>query len=133
MSIVYHHWSLLHLKLINQGVGLSKGDAPARLVLVRPLHHSNTINDRTHANAQRTPGAVGRDIREVCLRVKGYCLVAGVIAHHVTLSAIDAHVFIYDGDHLLGIVQIVVGSDTRESTPYHVLCACECVCLFAIA
>ena len=55
------------------------------------------------------------------LGVKGYCLVAGVIADHVTLATVDAHVLVNDGHHLLGVVQGVIGSNTRQGLAYHVL------------
>ncbi len=31
------------------------------------------------------------DLGQVCLRVKGYCLVTGVVAGHVAFATVDAH------------------------------------------
>ena len=58
---------------------------------------------------------------EVCLGVKGDGLVAGVVADHVALAAVDAHVLVNQRHHLLSVVQLIVGSDVRKGRPYHVL------------
>ena len=58
---------------------------------------------------------------EVRLGVKGDGLVAGVVADHVALSAVDAHVLVDQCHHLLRVVQLIVGSDVRQSLPYHIL------------
>ena len=58
---------------------------------------------------------------EVGLGVKGYRLVARVVADHVTLAAVDAHVFIDESHHLLHVVEVVVRTDARQSLAQHVL------------
>ena len=61
---------------VDQGVGLSQGDSPPRLV--RPLlgGHPDTVDDGTDADAQSAARTVGGHTGEVCLGVKGDCLVA---------------------------------------------------------
>ena len=58
---------------------------------------------------------------EVRLGVKGDGLVAGVVADHVALSTVDAHVLVDQCHHLFRVVQLIVGSDVRQSLPYHIL------------
>ena len=58
---------------------------------------------------------------EVRLGVKGDGLVARVVADHVALSAVDAHVLVDQRHHLFCVVQLIVGSDVRQSLPYHIL------------
>ena len=108
--------------LLHQGVGLAQGDPPAWLVL--PLGargHPDAVNDGTHADTQGAPSAVRGHTWEVRLGVKGDGLVAGVVADHVTLATVDAHVLVNDCHSLLRVVQGVVGSDAREGPAYHVL------------
>ena len=65
------------LLLIDECVGLAKGNPPPRLVWpVRLLHHSYAVDDRAHAHTQGAPRAVGGHVREVRLGVKSDGLVA---------------------------------------------------------
>ena len=52
-------------------------------------------------------------MREVCLEIKGDGLVAGVVADHVALAAVDAHVLVDQCHNLLSVVQLIVGSNVR--------------------
>ena len=113
--------------LLGQGIALPEGNPPTRLVRVVLLHHGDAVNDRTHTQTQGTPGTVRGHLREVGLGVKGYRLIARVITDHVTFATVDAHVFINDCNHLLSVVQIIIGTDTREGQSHLVLCVCVCV------
>ena len=115
--------------LLDQGVALTKGNPPARFVWVVLLYHGDAVNDRTHTQTQGTPGTVRGHRREVGLGVKGYRLVARVVTDHVTFATVDAHVFVDDCNHLLSVVQIIVGTDSREGQSHLVLCVCVCVCV----
>ncbi len=107
--------------LFDESVALAEGNSPTRLVRLLLLHHGDTVDDRAHTQTQCTPSAVRRDRREMGLGVKGDCLVAGIVADHVAFTTVDAHVFIDEGNHLLSVVQVAVGSDTRESKPHLLL------------
>lgn len=48
-------------------------------------------------------------------------LVSRVVAGHVTLSTVDAHLFIYESLHLLLVVQLLVCSNVLQSSGYHIL------------
>ena len=115
--------------LLDQGIALTEGNPPARFVQVVLLHHGDAVNDRTHTQTQGTPGTVRGHRGEVGLGVKGYRLVARVVTDHVTFATVDAHVFVDDCNHLLSVVQIIVGTDTREGQSHLVLCVCVCVCV----
>ena len=114
------------MTLFDERVGLAQGNPPAWLV--RPvglIHHLNAVDDRTHTHAEGAPRTVRGHMREVCLGVKGDGLVARVVADHVALSTVDAHVLVDQRHHLLSVVQLIVGSDVWQSLSYHVLCACD--------
>jgi len=57
----------------------------------------------------------------VCLLVERDGLVAGVVADHVALAAVDTHVLINDRHHLLTVVKVVVGSDVWQRLTYYIL------------
>ena len=114
------------MTLFDERVGLAQGNPPAWLV--RPvglIHHPNAVDDRTHTHAEGAPRTVRGHMREVCLGVKSDGLVARVVADHVALSTVDAHVLVDQRHYLLSVVQLVVGSDVWQSLSYHVLCACD--------
>ena len=48
-------------------------------------------------------------------------LVAGVIADHVALATVDAHVVINNSHYLVCVVQLSIGPDPGQGTAYHVL------------
>ena len=83
--------------------------------------HLDAVYDGTDAQTERAASAVLGDAGEVRLLVERDGLVAGVIADHVALATVDAHVFIDDGHHLLAVVQVVVGSDAWQRFTYYVL------------
>ena len=58
---------------------------------------------------------------EVCLGVKGDSLVTRVIAYHVALATINAHVLVDNSNHLLGVVKVTIGSDIGKRLSNHVL------------
>ena len=103
-------------------VGAPHGDSPPWLILSfgSPLHN-DAVNDGTHAHTQRATCAILRHMWEMSFLAKGDGLVAGVIADHVALSTVDAHVFVDNGNHLLGVVQRVVGTYARESLTDQIL------------
>ena len=43
-------------------------------------------------------------------------LISGVVADHVALAAIDAHVLVHQRHHLLLVVQIAIRSDLKLSS-----------------
>ena len=79
---------------------MTEGNSPLGDVGLGLFDHSDAVNDRTDRDAERAAGAIGRDVGEVCLGVKGDGLVARVVAGHVALAAVDAHVLVDDGYHL---------------------------------
>ena len=48
-------------------------------------------------------------------------LVSRIIAGHVTLSTVDAHLLIYESLYLLLVVQLLVSSNVLQSASYHIL------------
>lgn len=106
---------------MDEGVGFSQGDSPPWHIGGGLVHHANAVNDGAHTETESTTSAVRGDMGEVGLRVKGYSLVSRIIANHVTFAAVDAHVFIDQSHHLLGVVQVVVCPNARKGTAYHIL------------
>ncbi len=107
--------------LFDESVALAEGNSPTRIIRLFLGHHGDTVDDGTHTQAQGTPSAIRRDRWEMGIGVKGYCLIAGIVTDHVAFPTVDAHVFVDNGNHLLSVVQVVVGSDTRESESHLVL------------
>ena len=99
----------------------SQGDPPPWDIGGSPVDHVDAVDDGTHAHTQSTPGTVWRDGGEVGLRVKGDSLVAWIIAHHIALATVDAHVLVNHGHGLLRVVQVIIGPNTWESLAYHLL------------
>ena len=99
----------------------SKGNPPAWVVGARLLNHADAVDDGTDGDTEGAASAVRCDVGEVRPGVKGDGLVAGVIADHVALPAVYAHVLVNDGHHLLSVVQAAVGTDTWEGPAYHLL------------
>jgi hypothetical protein len=62
-------------------------------------HHGDTIDDGADGDAERAAGAVLGDGGEVRLVVELDGLVPGVVAGHVALAAVDAHLLV-DQRHL---------------------------------
>ena len=85
------------------------------------LLHAYAVDDGTHTETQIAAGAVVGDVGQMGLGVKGDGLVARVVAHHVALATVDAHVLVDDGHHLLPVVKVIVGPDTRQRLANHVL------------
>jgi hypothetical protein len=56
------------------------------------LNSRNAVDNRAHGQAQSAPRAVVSDVWNVGLRVERDGLVPGVVAGHVALSAVYAHV-----------------------------------------
>ena len=98
-----------------------QGQSSSWLIGRGPGYHLDAVNDRTDTDTQCTPSTILGDMREVGRGVKGDRLVAGVVTRHVTLAAIDAHVFVNNGHNLFGVIQVIVSSNPRQCLPYHVL------------
>ena len=109
------------LSLMNEGVGQAEGNSPLRHVWVWLVDHSDAINDWADRETQCAPRAVTGDVGQVGLGVKGYRLVARIIADHVALSTVDAHVFVDDCDDLLCVVHVAIGTNHWQGTTYHIL------------
>ncbi len=108
--------------LMDECVGLPQRDSPSGYVrAVRLVHHADAVDDRADRHAQRTPGTVRRHVGKMRLGVKGDRLVARVVADHVALATVDAHVLVDDGHHLLRVVQLTVGPDGRQGSANHIL------------
>ena len=54
-------------------------------------------------------------------RIERDGLVAAVVARHVTLAAVDAHVLVDHGHNLVGVVQLTVRSDAIQRHANHAL------------
>ena len=80
---------------------VTEGNSPFGDIGFGCFDHSDAVYDGTDGDAEAAAGAVGRNMGEVCPGVKGDGLVARVVAGHVALAAVDAHVFVYDGHHLV--------------------------------
>ena len=107
--------SILETLSHGDGVGVSHGDSPARLVLARGAWlHLDAVDDGAHTHAQSAACAVLRHAGEVCLGVEGDGLVAGVIADHVALATVHTHVLVDHRHHLLRVVEAVVCSNSRQ-------------------
>src|SRR5699024_6196354 len=67
-------------------------EASFDFVLYLLLHHRDAVDDRTDRVAEGAASAVVGHLGQMSLRVEFDCLVAGVVAGHVTLATVDAHV-----------------------------------------
>ena len=54
-------------------------------------------------------------MRQMGLGIKCDGLVTTVIAGHVALATVDTQVFINEGHHLLTVIQVTIGTNTRQS------------------
>jgi hypothetical protein len=64
------------------------------------LNHLDAVDDRTHTGAEGAAGAVVADMWDVGLGIERDGLVAGIIASHVALATVDAHLRINQRDNL---------------------------------
>ena len=71
--------------------------------------------DWTDTDAQRAARAVTSHVRQMSFWIKCDRLVSGIITSHVTLSAVDTHLFINQCHDLLAVVQLSVRSNSRKS------------------
>ena len=72
-----------------------------------PVHHLDAVDDGADGEAERAAGAgVGLDCGDVRLCVELDGLVAGVVAGHVALAAVDAHVGVDQGHHVLSVGKV---------------------------
>ena len=79
-----------------------------------PVHHLDAVDDGADGEAERTAGAgVDLDGGDVRLGVELDGLVAGVVAGHVALAAVYAHLGVNQGHHVLSVVQV------ERSISYH--------------
>ena len=101
----------------------SQGYPPLWLVrlLLGPGHHLDAVDDWTHAQTQSAARAVAGHSRQVRLGVEHDRLVARVVADHIALATIDAHVLIDDGHHLILVVQLSVRANGGHCLSNHVL------------
>ena len=72
-----------------------------------PVHHLDAVDDGADGEAECAAGAgVDLDGGHVSLCVELDGLVAGVVARHVALAAVDAHVGVDQGHHVLSVIQV---------------------------
>ena len=95
-------------------LGFTKGDSTLGDIAGRTFHHRNTIRNRADRNTESTSCAVIGDERLMGLRVEVDGLVPGVIARHVALTTVDAHVIVDSGNNLFSVVKLVVAADAGE-------------------
>jgi len=78
-------------------------------------HHFDTVDDGADGETECTSGAIVVDFGQMGERIEADCLVAGIVASHVTLATVDAHFLVNHSDNLLFVVQIAIGANTIDS------------------
>lgn len=116
-----HHVSSVHFAKHSGNSFDSERNSTVWCIRSGTGYHCNAINDWTHTDTEGAPSAIFSDVREVGFWVKCYCLVARVVACHVALATVDAHLLVNDSNCLLFVVQVIVCSDMRQSYTHHVL------------
>lgn len=99
----------------------SQGDAPDGIVGRGPRCHLDAVYDGADAEAEGAARAVRGDAGEVRDGVKLNRLVATVVAGHVALAAVDAHILVDHRHHLLLVVEVTVGPDHGDGLCNHIL------------
>ena len=99
----------------------SKGDAPDGIVGRGPRCHFDAVNDGADAEAEGAASAVRGDVWEVSDGIKCDGLVAAVVAGHVALATVDAHVLVNHRHHLLLVVKVTIGPNHGDGSSNHVL------------
>ena len=83
---------------------VAKGDAALRLVNVSPRNHLDALDNGAHRVAQRASRAVlVLHEGQVGVLVELDGLIAGVVASHVTLAAVNAHLWVDQSHNVLPI------------------------------
>lgn len=98
-----------------------QGDSPVGGIGTIPFDHLDAVDDGADAGAERTAGAVLGHTGKMGLGVKGDRLVAAVVAGHVALAAVDAHLLVDERHHLFSVVQVAVGADAVQCLAYDFL------------
>lgn len=106
---------------LHDGRWHSEGDAPDRNVGCGPWYHLDAVYDGADTETESAAGAVGGDAGEVCDRVELDGLVATVVARHVALATVDAHVLVDHCHHLLLVVKVTIGANHGDGLCNHVL------------
>lgn len=78
----------------------SDGDATVRDIRDSTRDHGDAINDRANTSTEGTTSAIISDSGNVSVGIETDGLVSTVVASHVALTTVDAHLVIHKGNHL---------------------------------
>ena len=68
----------------------------------------DTVDDGADGETECTSGAIVVDFGQMGERIEGDCLVAGIVASHVTLATVDAH-------FLMGLKKFILFASLNSS------------------
>ena len=106
---------------LHNGRWHSEGDAPDRNIGCGPWCHLDAVYDGADTETEGAAGAVRGDTGKVRDRVELDGLVATVIACHVALATVDAHVLVDHRHHLLLVVKVTICANHGDGLRNHVL------------